>query len=338
MKLGLKITMVGSLCILLLSFTVDRSEWSIFNEKNSAVPGNQVNSIQFDENNNLWLGTDQGMASFEGNKATHHYMDKLDLTNKTINRIAIKDELIAVATTEGLIIYQKDHRYHYSIENSKLKHNWIHDVEIDNSGVVWLSAGDKGIYKLEKNKLRFPKRLNKTIGYSVIYDIHFGANGDLYLATENKGLIVVNESIQHYHKMNSGIGSNWINKVVTDARGTIWLGTENGLVSFNGKQWLNFNTNNSDIPNNYVSDVEVNGNSVWVATANGLASFNQKKWEIMTTYNSPLPHDYVKTLSKDLHGNLAIGTMDGGVAMFKEKGVIFDSEINTRSNWLVTQD
>ena len=47
------------------------------------------------------------------------------------------------------------------------------------------------------------------------------------------------------------------------------------------------------------------------------------KWMLYTTENSKLPENQIRALALDAQGNLWIGTFLGGLAVYREEGIIF---------------
>jgi ligand-binding sensor domain-containing protein len=106
------------------------------------------------------------------------------------------------------------------------------------------------------------------------------------------------------------------------------MGTEGGgLVQFDGETWTVYNTKNSGLPSNDAEDglaIDSHG-TIWVGTRGGLAKFDKETWTVYNTENSGLPANHIWSLALDRHENLWIGTADGGLAVYREGGVILES-------------
>ncbi|MCS7054098.1 MAG: T9SS type A sorting domain-containing protein, partial [Ignavibacterium sp.] len=83
------------------------------------------------------------------------------------------------------------------------------------------------------------------------------------------------------------------------------------------------NTSNSDLPDDYVSAlaIDAQGNK-WIGTYGGLAKFDGTNWTVYKTSNSGLPNNEVRALAIDALGNKWIGTGGGGLAVYREGGVL----------------
>ena len=67
----------------------------------------------------------------------------------------------------------------------------------------------------------------------------------------------------------------------------------------------------------------------------GLAKFDGTNWTVFNTSNSGLPDNYVSSIAIDGSGNKWIGT-DGGLAVYKEGGVVSVEEKIDASNTIPT--
>jgi hypothetical protein len=104
-----------------------------------------------------------------------------------------------------------------------------------------------------------------------------------------------------------------------------------GLAKFDGVNWSVYNTSNSGLPDNDVETIAIDekGN-IWIGTGiiccGGLAKFDGTNWTVYNTLNSNLPYDWVSTILIDKQGNKWIGTSGGGLAVYREGGVILPVE------------
>ena len=69
----------------------------------------------------------------------------------------------------------------------------------------------------------------------------------------------------------------------------------------------------------------------WIGTGRGLAKFDGTTWTFYTTSNSGLPNNYVQSIAIDGLGNKWIGTQGGGVAVYKEGGIVSVKELANKS-------
>jgi ligand-binding sensor domain-containing protein len=135
-----------------------------------------------------------------------------------------------------------------------------------------------------------------------------------------------------YNTDNSELPGNRLTPALAfDAQGNLWIGTRTkGLAKFDGENWTVYNKDNSGLPHNAIHALafDAQGN-LWIGTGvfyayggGGLARFDGVNWTVYNTANSGLPDDWVWSLAIDAQGNKWIGTNNGGLAAYREGGVI----------------
>ncbi len=129
-----------------------------------------------------------------------------------------------------------------------------------------------------------------------------------------------------YNTDNSGLPSNDLTPALAiDKQGNKWIGTlRAGLAKFDQETWTVYNAGNSGLPGNGLRKglaIDKQGN-IWIGTERGLAKFDGEAWTVYNTRNSGLPDNWVWSLAIDEQGNKWIGTESGGLAVYRESGVI----------------
>jgi ligand-binding sensor domain-containing protein len=96
------------------------------------------------------------------------------------------------------------------------------------------------------------------------------------------------------------------------------------VAKFDGENWTVYNKDNSGLPSNNLYDglaIDGQGNR-WIGTGAGLAKFDGENWTVYDSGNSELPDNLMWSIAIDAHGNRWIGTHSGGLAVYRESGVI----------------
>src|SRR5436190_1675640 len=134
------------LCLLfsfLPAFMLAQGTWTTYNYTNSPLPDNTVRCITIDANNVKWIGTDYGMAFFDGTDFMVYDFFNSNLASNSISAVKIRnDQLKFVCTINGgLTIVSNDTIFTtYTIANSGFPDNSISGIDFDNAGNAWLSA------------------------------------------------------------------------------------------------------------------------------------------------------------------------------------------------------
>jgi ligand-binding sensor domain-containing protein len=177
----------------------------------------------------------------------------------------------------------------YNKWNSKLPDNWVWAIAIDGQGNKWIGTRG-GLAKFD------------------------GVNWTVY------------------KRSNSRLPSDTVYAIAIDGQGNKWIGTwelmgGKGLAKFDGVNWTVYKTSNSRLPSNYVNAIAIDGGgNKWIGTDGGLAKFDGVNWTVYNRSNSGLPDDVVLSIAIDGQGNKWIGTGGGGLAIFREGGVILPVE------------
>jgi hypothetical protein len=88
------------------------------------------------------------------------------------------------------------------------------------------------------------------------------------------------------------------------------------------------------LPSNWVNAIAIDKqNNKWIGTREGLAKFDDVSWSVYNISNSGLPENNIWAITIDAQGNKWIGTYWGGLAVYREGGVIIPPvEVKEKSN------
>ncbi len=159
------------------------------------------------------------------------------------------------------------------------------------------------------------------------YIVSLAEEGDYMWVGISFGLVKLNKTTgdaTFYNTSNSGLPDNWVNSIAIDESGNKWIGTlGGGIAKYDGTNWSVYNTSNSGLPDNRVFSIAIDesGNK-WIGTDGGLAKYDGTNWSVYDTSNSGLPENWVNSIAIDESGNKWIGTYGGGIAIFREGGIV----------------
>ncbi|CUU08034.1 Por secretion system C-terminal sorting domain-containing protein, partial [Candidatus Thermokryptus mobilis] len=142
--------------------------WTIYNASNSGLPSNYINAIAIDGQDNLWIGTEEGLAKFDGVNWTVYNSSNSGLPSKYVNAIAFdKEGNKWIGTNNGLAKFDGVNWTVYKTYNSGLPDNSVKTIVIDISGNKWIGTWGYGlavyreggvIIKVEDEKTKFPEK------------------------------------------------------------------------------------------------------------------------------------------------------------------------------------
>tara|TARA_Y100000994_G_scaffold140415_1_gene115100 strand:+ start:4653 stop:5873 length:1221 start_codon:yes stop_codon:yes gene_type:complete len=340
-----------------------------YNTDNSGLAFNQINCIEFDDANRLWVGTENGLSVFEPNNNTWLNLNTINTpwinfpTNQ-IKSIEWADDLssMLIGTSDGIVKYidndgeltenNSENIWIPSFGNSCSANNSIINCLLYYEGVWSGSADGLCIQYLgpEGNWLNLNDSENL---YSNNFtSIKKNPNNDIIgIGTVNGGLIMYDGEFNVYYSENSDILDNSVLDLVFDDNNNTLITTPQaglGILTYEGS-WIWLNTENSEISSNSLQNITVdNNNNLWITTLeNGLINYKNNIFYNYSTENSNLPDNKINCLKFGPNNNLWLGTNNSGLIKItnptlgiesqnKEKicvfPTIFNYEINIELN------
>jgi streptogramin lyase len=257
-------------------------EFTNYNEINSPLPDNKINCISVDNMNKIWIGTNFGIAVFDGTNWTIYNRDNSGLSSEIINSIKFDDTgNVWIGTTSGLVKFDG---VNWQIFNDPDARVWAMDCEFDNSGVIWIGTKREGIVTLENEILTF------------IPDSIFN------YPTEKISSVAKDE-----------FGNIWFSHMPNSAKRSgvsFWDGNMFNI-TFLGSALNNVNHIHID-----------NTNNKWISTWEGFVWFDEQNiTQTFTELNSLISSNVTNSSVRDQNGVIWITTQGGGLNKFKVKNL-----------------
>jgi len=222
----------------------------------SSIGSNQIQSIKFDQQNKLWVGTKKGLHQFipEHNEFKVFRFPSPEGDNSNLNSIISicpdRRDKLWLATVGGLVLFDSKTSEHILYK---------HDINDKNS-----------------------------LSHNFVLSIHKAKNGTIWIGTSS-GLnrwLPSTESFQSYGT-EDGLPNDVIYGIIEDDEGILWLSTNIGLCKFNPKEasFTNFDIHDG------LQDNEFNMNATYKSKnghfyfggANGFNYFLPEKIKINST-------------------------------------------------------
>lgn len=316
----------------------------------SSLADNTVTCIFKDSQNNIWIGTRNGLTLFDPvtyqMKNFKNNSNKLSsLSNNFIQSIIeTKDDKLWIGTEGGgvnildLSNFSKDNNpndvlfehIQASLTPYGLSSPSVQSIIQDSYGNIWIGGLGGGINFIPKNEPFFKKisHLPYIENKSSLFDkpvvgICADTNQWVWLANGSGGLSVYNKDKKIEQFNNTSIDSNphFFSCVCKDDDNNIWIGTTDGFIyqfshkTNKFKQLLCFE-NLTNIPiYNFFEDSKHN---IWISTDYGLYVYNRdtEECKTYTSENSELSDNIIRAVSEDSYGNIWVGTLIGGLNVF----------------------
>lgn len=241
-----------------------------------------VTTIIQDQNNSLWIGTQDGLNRFDGKFFEVFNQDEtpgLESTNFQCS-VETPDGRLWFGTASGLILYNPNSERFTTFNISSQILLDIQSLDFDQKGNLWLATIGYGIVKFDTKKLQFEKeKIN--LGSKKVHLVSCLKNGNLLIDTEDIGLIYFNSNSKSIQKLelkskNQSVVS--ILKIVELDNGLVILCTNQGLFQLNPTS-LNINKHFKSLDNiglYSIKDIVYLNGKYFIATAsNGLFTIDE---------------------------------------------------------------
>lgn len=312
-----------------------------------SLPGNEVHAIFIDKSNNIWIGTNNGLAYFnpQTEKFTvfrHDPDNKSSLiANYIFNITQTADGKLWISTNPGGIsildlntnlFLDKKQISFQNIEPAENKYGLssgnIRCVFQDSFHNLWIGSYGSGVNFIASEQSPFhtwsyeeaitnKNRLSgkRTQGLCVDHrqQIWIGNNGSIDIHNNND---IKPFPFNHI----SDISRKQVQTIYEDSQQNIWFGiNRNDVIVYRSQQkkfiQLHHETTKEVNVNRFLEDPETG--KIWIGSQTGMYSYaggNQIIEESMI--NSQLSDQMVRSLAFDKNGNLWAGTFGGGLSVF----------------------
>ncbi len=312
------------------------------------LPQDTIRAITQTSDGYLWLGTDEGLARFDGYEFEVFNKRTGDLPANSIAALAAgRDGALWIGTPAGLTEY-RDRRFQTYTTRQGLPDNAISQLYDDGAGTLWIVAGtylsrfqngkftnfapdaklpvtsvraivqdrDRGmlvagfgaIVKMSGGKVE-PVINSETLRGNIVTTMSVDSSGNLWIGGTT-GMIerTVAGAIRRYDTRD-GLLDPFIRAIWQDRDGNLWVGTNSG---FSRLQNGRFVSHEHDLVRCIFED---NEGDLWVGASGGL---NRYRDDIFTVYGKTegLPSDEPNTIFEDREGRIWVGFHDSGLMLF----------------------
>ncbi|MCC7302448.1 MAG: hypothetical protein IT233_07395 [Bacteroidia bacterium] len=306
-------------------FTGYSQAWNIYSTQNSSIPSDIVWCLAVDPGNNMkWVGTDWGLAGFDGSTWTIYTTSNSGIPDNSVRSLAFdkNGDLWVGSFMSGLARFDGSNWTVYNTSNSGIPDNFIKAIAFDTAGFLWVGT-PSGLGKYDWNSWTIWDINNSPIWSHHITCIHIGNDNIKRIGTLNGGLLYWNDTLfTKYSYWDGNFPENTISSIDMDAAGKPWIAmASSGLnVHLGGPAWNWMNTSNSLIPSDILNHIQIdNAQNKYLCSQNkGLLTYVNNVWTYYDSTNSPFPDTWATQSVKDTLGILWIGTWAQGLVRLDE--------------------
>ncbi|HYL75135.1 MAG TPA: two-component regulator propeller domain-containing protein [Bryobacteraceae bacterium] len=287
-----------------------RTDWT----QEHGLPQDTIRTITQTKDGYLWLGTDEGLAQFDGYDFVVFNKENGSLPSNTVSALcAASDGSLWIGTPGGLTLY-RDGKFTTYTKKDGLPDTFINSLAEDRSGAVWIVAGS---FLSRFQNGRFTNySAREGLPIESMRAVHLGRDGSLYVAgfsgiarREGDTFVPVIDR--------AALGGDIVSVFTEDRQGNLWVARASGLLMRAPSGKLRLYRTQDGLPDNFVRSLwEDRDGNLWAGTNGGLARFENGRF-VTNPLASSHERDWVRCLFEDAQGNLWVG-MNNGLSRFRD--------------------
>jgi ligand-binding sensor domain-containing protein len=311
-------------------------KWTVYTQQNSELPWDMTRAVANDLDNNIWIGTDNGIVKIENNKWIHFNSENTIISSTAYN----KNKTQAVSNMEvdrqnnkwfviGWAVYKYDNEKWTKYDSINSPIRWTRKIFIDQNNNAWFTSWD-GVTKFDGNNWTVFNKANSNLPTDKVLGIYVDRNDRIWIGTFEGNVRIENHNTTLLNDVNSPLSKACISKMYEDKNGNMWFSLykdksdDAGIYILNqtGK-WLKISHPNSKMfSENAINDfyLDEDNNYLWV-TLNGVGILKYdimtEKWEVYTNQNSDVPSIHIERITKDKNGAIWAATYAGVIKQEK---------------------
>lgn len=270
------------------------------------LPQDTIRAITQTADGFLWLGTDEGLARFDGYEFVAFGKDQGGLPSNSVNVLAAgPDGSLWIGTPNGLTRYANGHFQTFT-QKDGLPGNPVTALFVDHAGTLWIvAAGNLSRF----DGSRFTNFLSgRDIPLRVVRGV-WEDRQTVYVAGTSSVVRFENGTFRSIFAP-SLLASDFPGAVLKDHQGSLWILGYRGLVRRfpDGRIFRYGSGEGLTDPFELRAMTEDRDGNLWVATNSGLARLEGERFR--TLAEGPV-QDGVRCLFEDRDGNLWVGSNRG---------------------------
>lgn len=306
---------------------------------------NEINSIERDDADNMWIGTLGGGVLMVDTRKPVFNMYRFDLVQDDIPTNTVRSIFVDSDENLWLGVGTYGLACHNRSDNAFMFYSRIPEfsdvtsmptvysiIQRRKSGEVWMGTYDGGlfVYKEGRKVINYNDTNSDFIKYICITALYEDKRGNCWVGTRMGFGVQRADNTGHVFRelIVDGMNLEWayVRDITEDSEGNIWLATaNNGIIRVKGDVnqpenlvYASYGITNDKIMTKSVMCLHCDSRGrLWAGTeSHGLFLYDKEKDEFIPSssrYN--LPGDMVGSIEEDLQGNLWLGTNSGLVCM-----------------------
>jgi ligand-binding sensor domain-containing protein len=272
------------------------------------LPHASVRSLAQSPDGYLWVGTQSGLARFDGIGFEPVADDKGEILKDQIESLAVdRRGVLWIGTYGGGLLRLEQGRLRRFGRDDGLTVPEILELAIDERGDLWVGTHGGGVLRFADGRLQVMVPAGK-LPDPVVTGLIFGAGGELHLVSQT-AVQVYRDGLPQ--SVPSGFPGLRIRGAATRSAGGLWLATDHGLLAWDGERFSAPFPGRG--PRRALSVAEDRDGNLFLGSYDGLSRFSPDGREARFAAPHPEADSVILKLFEDRAGAIWIGTLGGGL-------------------------
>lgn len=226
------------------------------------LPSNAIYQSLIDQQGNLWVATNKGLAVKQANSTRFELIDSVPVN--LIRKLTLTPAgKLLVGTQEGLYLQQNNKQFSPYLSALKASISAIH---YDPQGNLWLGTYRRGVWRYDGNQLA-SLNVDSGLPNNHVLDIEHDHEGSVWVSTHG-GLVQFRDALFSTYQTEHGLVGNYV-RAVFEWNGAIFVGTSSGLSRIDSQGVHAVGTGTALANQSVLSLAEYDGNLVIGTYTNG---------------------------------------------------------------------
>ncbi|MDP4184183.1 MAG: two-component regulator propeller domain-containing protein [Bacteroidota bacterium] len=306
--------------------------WTTLKIEDNQSQKNDIRSICFDKQGDMWVGTCYGIYKYENGQWLAKGPEKVYIETLFIDKYDTK----WAGLWDGGVYKCEDNKSWEKVKGAS-PNDCANIITADRKGSIWVGDWGGGAVNLERKGDIMSNNISSEVqnkedrwvvykadkvklGDNSILSITADAKGRTWFGTYHGVSVLDNGKWTLFNKQNSQLPDNDVYSLSSDAKGNVWIGTCDGVVKVSGSKWTIYKKENSGLVCNLILSLATDSKgNVWVGTNKGVSVFNGSKWITYNVENGSLPDDRVQTIAV-YKNKVYVGT-SSGISVWNESSM-----------------
>ncbi|HEY3457286.1 MAG TPA: two-component regulator propeller domain-containing protein [Bryobacteraceae bacterium] len=288
-------------------------------QTDSGLPQSSVLAIAQTPDGYLWLGTEGGLARFDGVHFTLFDQHAIPGLRSNEIRALLVDRAgnLWIGTHGGGLVCLSQGKFRVFDVHAGLSSDSILALYEDSRGVLWIGTDGGGLVRLEKGQFR-TFRKSDGLADDAVFSISGDKSGTLWIGTHG-GVSRFSQGKFLTLGTKDGLASNYVRATYVDRRGNVWLGANEGGIDRLGMGPVaHFSRKDGLTSDTILSIYEDRAGTMWFGTLDGgLDRFSNGKFTSFTQKDG-LSSTGVWSILEGREGELWVGGAGGGLDCLKD--------------------